>query len=679
MPLVQVKANERTKTIDILTKYSPTDVTDTFMQNKGTKWTRPLVDDKTDAAKNNKETKNFLPVSPHVNTRQVTSQLMTKEKREKAGWWRSASYNNAIQKDPTAFDAAVVLQSDSHNQNSTRPESTSLLPKKDSSNCFSYFSNKLRPWYCSDDQVKVKSAISSSFEQPSAKVADKRHQSKPSDSQIFAITDVVITSQNFNTGLADGVVSGNGFTSSLSTSQETGNRKTDEACSDCESSYLVVRDVRKPSTKKEEFYPSNQISNSRRLSNDSAEYPLLRDPNLIYSNTFSTLQRQFSIFSPMSSPETTKEEAKQAKEQSNLTREFDAGFPDHSSTNRQNHISHRYDESPDSDITENRNSSKIPLVYSYHRDPPEENDNTDKLPSMLLSTNRRSNPQSRTVSQCSTPGFGKDEDFIIALETPSPTSSPFLPTRDGHNEKVIKQQLSSSLTVLHPQERERRYSDEYGEHTNPRSNPIADIAFKSAKHNGISSVFPKLPFQKKRLSMISHPDPHRCEENVESIPLTEFKQKQNHSLRVEPKEAFDESNYDRHAISYDEKEYDEELYQAKTRRSSESVQSSISIQLGGHSQNRSSKTINIGYKLGHRRKLFEKRKRLSDYALMFGMFGIIIMVIETELTSGNLTNKVGVSSCVLLSSGKGAIRGGGLNPTPLTKLKLRKKIRSFNF
>ncbi|XP_022346651.1 small conductance calcium-activated potassium channel protein 3 isoform X1 [Enhydra lutris kenyoni] len=46
------------------------------------------------------------------------------------------------------------------------------------------------------------------------------------------------------------------------------------------------------------------------------------------------------------------------------------------------------------------------------------------------------------------------------------------------------------------------------------------------------------------------------------------------------------------------------------------------------------KTQNIGYKLGHRRALFEKRKRLSDYALIFGMFGIVVMVIETELSWG---------------------------------------------
>uniref|UniRef100_A0AAV2JVA5 Uncharacterized protein n=1 Tax=Knipowitschia caucasica TaxID=637954 RepID=A0AAV2JVA5_KNICA len=52
------------------------------------------------------------------------------------------------------------------------------------------------------------------------------------------------------------------------------------------------------------------------------------------------------------------------------------------------------------------------------------------------------------------------------------------------------------------------------------------------------------------------------------------------------------------------------------------------------------KNKDIGYKLGHRRALFEKRKRLSDYALIFGMFGIVVMVTETELSWGVYT-KVG--------------------------------------
>ncbi|KAM9385791.1 small conductance calcium-activated potassium channel protein 1b [Pholidichthys leucotaenia] len=46
------------------------------------------------------------------------------------------------------------------------------------------------------------------------------------------------------------------------------------------------------------------------------------------------------------------------------------------------------------------------------------------------------------------------------------------------------------------------------------------------------------------------------------------------------------------------------------------------------------KTKDFSYRLGQRRALFGKRKQLSDYALVFGMFGIIIMVIETELSRG---------------------------------------------
>ncbi|KAB0362122.1 hypothetical protein FD754_006278 [Muntiacus muntjak] len=60
------------------------------------------------------------------------------------------------------------------------------------------------------------------------------------------------------------------------------------------------------------------------------------------------------------------------------------------------------------------------------------------------------------------------------------------------------------------------------------------------------------------------------------------------------------------------------------------------------------KNQNIGYKLGHRRALFEKRKRLSDYALIFGMFGIVVMVIETELSWGLYSKEGGFLSKLCL-------------------------------
>ncbi|XP_032321170.1 small conductance calcium-activated potassium channel protein 1 isoform X1 [Camelus ferus] len=56
-------------------------------------------------------------------------------------------------------------------------------------------------------------------------------------------------------------------------------------------------------------------------------------------------------------------------------------------------------------------------------------------------------------------------------------------------------------------------------------------------------------------------------------------------------------------------------------------------------QRASRKPPSVGHRLGHRRALFEKRKRLSDYALIFGMFGIVVMVTETELSWGVYTKE----------------------------------------
>ncbi|XP_033232003.1 small conductance calcium-activated potassium channel protein-like [Belonocnema kinseyi] len=56
---------------------------------------------------------------------------------------------------------------------------------------------------------------------------------------------------------------------------------------------------------------------------------------------------------------------------------------------------------------------------------------------------------------------------------------------------------------------------------------------------------------------------------------------------------------------------------------------------------------NVGYRLGRRKALFEKRKRISDYALVMGMFGIIVMVIENELSSAGLYTKASFYSTAL--------------------------------
>ena len=40
----------------------------------------------------------------------------------------------------------------------------------------------------------------------------------------------------------------------------------------------------------------------------------------------------------------------------------------------------------------------------------------------------------------------------------------------------------------------------------------------------------------------------------------------------------------------------------------------------------------IGYRLGKHKKLYEKRRRICDYALILAVFGIALMVIDTELS-----------------------------------------------
>nr|XP_006818325.1 PREDICTED: small conductance calcium-activated potassium channel protein 2-like isoform X2 [Saccoglossus kowalevskii] len=62
----------------------------------------------------------------------------------------------------------------------------------------------------------------------------------------------------------------------------------------------------------------------------------------------------------------------------------------------------------------------------------------------------------------------------------------------------------------------------------------------------------------------------------------------------------------------------------------------------------------VSYRLGLRRTLFEKRKRLSDYALIIGMFGIVVMIVETELSffvySKDAVYSVALKSLISLSS-----------------------------
>jgi len=53
---------------------------------------------------------------------------------------------------------------------------------------------------------------------------------------------------------------------------------------------------------------------------------------------------------------------------------------------------------------------------------------------------------------------------------------------------------------------------------------------------------------------------------------------------------------------------------------------------------------NVGYRLGRRKALFEKRKRISDYALTFALIGILFMIIENELSAALYYDKSSVHS-----------------------------------
>jgi hypothetical protein len=46
------------------------------------------------------------------------------------------------------------------------------------------------------------------------------------------------------------------------------------------------------------------------------------------------------------------------------------------------------------------------------------------------------------------------------------------------------------------------------------------------------------------------------------------------------------------------------------------------------------------YRLGRRKLLFEKRRKASDYALFFAMMGLLLMVLEQELTMAKVYDKV---------------------------------------
>ncbi|XP_078316334.1 small conductance calcium-activated potassium channel protein 2-like isoform X2 [Crassostrea virginica] len=58
---------------------------------------------------------------------------------------------------------------------------------------------------------------------------------------------------------------------------------------------------------------------------------------------------------------------------------------------------------------------------------------------------------------------------------------------------------------------------------------------------------------------------------------------------------------------------------------------------------------NVGYRLGKRKTLYERRRKISDYCLVLGMAGILIMILETELVMAKVYFKDSYYSLVLKS------------------------------
>jgi len=53
---------------------------------------------------------------------------------------------------------------------------------------------------------------------------------------------------------------------------------------------------------------------------------------------------------------------------------------------------------------------------------------------------------------------------------------------------------------------------------------------------------------------------------------------------------------------------------------------------------------NVGYRLGRRKALTERRKFVSDLALVCGLVGLVVMIMETELYMADVYTKVSIVS-----------------------------------
>lgn len=247
--------------------------------------------------------------------------------------------------------------------------------------------------------------------------------------------------------------------------------------------------------------------------------------------------------------------------------------------------------------------------------------------------------------------------------------------RTGLDVRPTPQHLSRSSSNIHSQPTSFRNSRNNGIHLSGsaanidhlslnRKNPFTEIAMQSARSRQVLSAFSGALSSTRSLNRIA-PDTGR--EEPDSMRLKNIGKNASHlasSLGVyvsvpEAKDLAPSYSYD---PFYEKNDIQGGGVDGNMYRSSENCFKTKSNNVSGSvhdnslspkdnpdfkplptpAPNKSSNNkggMSIGYRLGYRRTLFERRKRLSDYSLIFGMFGICIMIIETELTSKGIKNQ----------------------------------------
>jgi hypothetical protein len=66
----------------------------------------------------------------------------------------------------------------------------------------------------------------------------------------------------------------------------------------------------------------------------------------------------------------------------------------------------------------------------------------------------------------------------------------------------------------------------------------------------------------------------------------------------------------------------------------------LTARSSSNSSCRKEKKTSVGYRLGKRKLVFEKRRQISDYALIFAMTGVLLMIVETEFSMSRVYTKV---------------------------------------